>query len=330
MKKPQNFIFKKSIELKDLVEVKGHNFNLIAKNNSLKDFVNSFESIGFQASEIGRAIKVVKRMREENCLIYLGFTSNMVSSGLREIITFLVKNKLVNVIVATAGAIEEDILKTHKPFLLGSFRVSDSELRKKGINRIGDIFVPNERYIWFEKFIQPVLQRLLEKQKKSLINSRIFIQELALELERTKNKKREESFIFWAYKNNIPVFCPSIIDGSIGDMIYFFKQNHPEFSIDLSNDKTELDNITIKAEKTGVIILGGGIVKHFILNSNLMRGGADYAVYITTGFEADGSVAGALPEEAKSWGKITKKASSANVFCDATIAFPLIVAGAFI
>lgn len=331
IKRQHKFIFKKSIELNNLKEVKGHDFESLKKNNSLKEFISFFNAIGFQASELGKAIEVIKQMRKENALIYLGFTSNMISSGLRETITFLVKNRLVDILVTTAGGIEEDIIKTHKPFLLGTFNVSDTELRAKGINRIGDIFVPNERYIWFESFIQPILKRLLGKQKQgTLINSRIFVKELAIELEKSKDLKKNESYIYWAYKNSIPIFCPSIIDGSIGDMIYFFKQKHPEFSIDISNDKVELDNITINAQKTGVIILGGGIVKHFILNSNLMRGGTDFAVYITTGFEVDGSVAGAKPEEAKSWGKATKKASSANVFCDATIAFPLIVAGAFL
>ena len=132
-----------------------------------------------------------------------------------------------------------------------------------------------------------------------------------------------------AHKNNIPVFCPAITDGSIGDMIYFAKYKHPEFLIDVTQDMKKLNDLTFNAKKTGLIILGSGVVKHHILNTNMMRNGADYAVYINNAQEFDGSDAGARPDEAISWGKILPNSKSVKVFGDATILFPLIVAKCF-
>ena len=94
-------------------------------------------------------------------------------------------------------------------------------------------------------------------------------------------------------------------------------------------DHKDLIERTLKAEETGIIVLGAGIVKHTICNANMFREGAKYAVYINTAAEFDASDSGALPEEAKSWGKIAARAETVKVFCDATIAFPLLVAGAF-
>ena len=103
----------------------------------------------------------------------------------------------------------------------------------------------------------------------------------------------------------------------------------PEFTLDTAMDVKKMNDITMASEKTGLIILGGGIVKHHICNSNMMRNGADYAVYINNAAEFDASDAGARPDEAVSWGKILPDAKTVKVFGDATILFPLVVAGAF-
>ncbi|CAI7933231.1 unnamed protein product, partial [Closterium sp. NIES-54] len=141
----------------------------------------------------------------------------------------------------------------------------------------------------------------------------------------------EESVLYWAHKNGIPVFCPAITDGSIGDMLYFHSYSSPGLVIDLVQDVRRMDNEAVQADprRTGVIILGGGLPKHHICNANMMRNGADYAVYINTANEFDGSDSGARPDEAVSWGKIRVEAKAVKVFCDATIAFPLLVAETF-
>ena len=112
-------------------------------------------------------------------------------------------------------------------------------------------------------------------------------------------------------------------------MIHFFMYKHPDFKVDVASDIHRLNEYTICQKKTGIIILGGGIAKHHICNANMMRNGADYAVYINTEQEYNGSDAGAMPEEAVSWGKILPTAKRIKVYGDATILFPLLVAGSF-
>jgi deoxyhypusine synthase len=320
-KKARTNLLRKSEEVEGL-SIRGYDFD---KGVDWERIIDSFASTGFQATQFGKAIEIIKEMREEGAFIYLGFTSNMVSSGLRDIFRYLVKNKMVNFVVTTAGGIEEDIIKCLGDFKMGDFRANGGDLRKKGINRIGNIFVPNNRYVDFESFVQPILEELYQRQKRSgkVITSSELIWTLG---ERINDEK---SIYFWAYKNKIPIHCPAIGDGALGDNIYFFKFKHPDFSIDLTQDIKIINDTTIGLSKSGMIILGSGVVKHAILNANMLRNGADYSVYINNSQEFDGSDAGADPSEAISWGKIRPAAKSVKVFGDATILFPILVAKTF-
>ncbi|MBU0530123.1 MAG: deoxyhypusine synthase [Nanoarchaeota archaeon] len=325
-KKARDSILKKSDDPKDLPEIKGYDFD---SGLDFQRFLDSYNNVGFQASNLGKAIDIIKRMREEKEItIFLGFSSNMVTSGLRDIITYLVKHKMVHVLVTTVGGIEEDVIKTMKPFLLGRFDADGGNLRNMGINRTGNIFIPNDRYIAYEEFMNKFMAKMLERQKKEdVFCTSDFIKEMGKEL------TDESSYIYWASKNDIPVFCPAITDGSTGDMMYFFKKDNPDFKLDVTADIVRINDIALNAEKSGIISLGSGIMRHHMNNANLFREGADYAVYINSNLEFDGSDSGAKPEEAKSWGKITyDKDADKNIvkiYGDATIIFPLLVAGAF-
>ena len=296
--------------------VRGYDFN---KGVDWGGIVKSYKTTGFQATNLAKAIEIINKMRKEGAFIYLGYTSNLVSSGLRDIFRYLAEHKMVDVIVTTAGGIEEDIIKCLGDFIIGDFKVKGKELREKGINRIGNIFVPNSRYCRFEDFIMPILNRF----KDRTITSSELIETLGKEI------NNKESIYYWCWKNKIKVFCPAITDGSLGDMIYFFKMNNKDFKVDVSQDIVELNNSTIGKKKTGVIILGSGVIKHAVLNANMFRNGADYAVYINTEQEYNGSDSGALPDEAVSWGKLKKDCESVKVYADATLVFPIIAAECF-
>ncbi len=321
-------VMKKSKEIGS-GKINGYNFE---KKFVAKDFFDSFKDTGFQATNLGNAIEMVRKMRKENVRIFLGFTSNMATCGVRDNITFLVKNKLVYFLVTTTGGIEEDIIKTHKDFLHGDFNADGSWLRKNGVNRTGNIFIPNDRYVWFEQFIKPVLERFYERQKRTgqICDSVEFVKELGKELEKHPNKK--ESFVYWAYKNNINLLCVPLADGAIGDHIYMFKKEHKDFKIDLIKEWELLVDNVLEDEKSGAIIIGGSVPKHHIMNAFMMREGIEYTIYINTGFEGEGSNAGANPEEAKSWGKANtskKESESVKVWGEASIIFPILVAASF-
>jgi deoxyhypusine synthase len=319
-------IFKKSGKAEG-VPIRGYEFD---GSRDLKGLLQSYASTGAQASELAKAIEIVKNMRREKVRIFLGYTSNMVTTGNREVIRYLVEHKMVDVLVTTTGGVEEDFAKCFGHFVLGGFNADGAELREKGINRAGNVFIPNDRYIEFEKFFQPVLQKFLDRQKKEGVVATP--SEIIDRMGGIINNK--DSIYHWAHRNGIPVFCPAFMDGAVGDNVYFFNFNRlargEELKIDMARDHHRLIELAMSADETGIIILGGGVVKHTICNANMFREGAKYAVYINTAQEFDASDSGAMPDEAKSWGKIAASADTVKVFCDATIAFPLLVAGAFL
>lgn len=311
---------KQTADISKLPEIKGMNHE---KDFTIKRLIESLEGTGLQASNLAEAIKIIKEMREDKAKIFLGFTSNMISSGVRESIKYLVKNKLVDVVVTAVGGIEEDLLKIIESFRLGSFEAPGKMMYDTGINRIGNIFVTNNHYAKFELKIRPFLEDFYARNKGRTPNVYELTKELGLFI------NHEDSFLYWAAKNNIPVFCPVITDGALGDMIYFLKKKHKDFAIDISGDMAAIVDETLDADKTGTIILGGGAVKHHIMNAQLFREGADYAVYVNTGEAFDGSDSGGNFQEAMSWGKINPSTRFAKVHADASLVFALIVEAAF-
>ncbi|PRT52848.1 Deoxyhypusine synthase [Wickerhamiella sorbophila] len=329
-------VLKKS-EAFDGAVVDGIDFDAdTAKNASARTLIDGMRTMGFQASGIARGAEIIDKMRtwegkdddgnRVRTTIFLGYTSNLISSGMRSTIRYLVKHKLVSAIVTTGGGIEEDLIKCMAPTYMGEFSLKGSSLRDKGLNRIGNLIVPNDNYCQFEEWVMPILQTMCEEQNTQGINwtpSKV-IDRLGKEI------NNEESVLYWAHKNQIPVFCPALTDGSLGDMLFFhtFKEEQ-HMRVDLVEDIRRINTMAMNAARAGMIILGGGIVKHHIANACLMRNGADYAVYINTAQEFDGSDAGARPDEAISWGKIKADAEHVKIYCEVTAVFPLIVAATF-
>jgi deoxyhypusine synthase len=264
--------------------------------------------------------------------IFLGYTSNLISSGLRETLRYLVEHKHVAAIVTTAGGVEEDFIKCLAPTYLGAFSTPGAGLRQKGLNRIGNLVVPNSNYCAFEDWVVPILDKMLEEQEASKKTDEPLHWTPSKVIHRLGQEINDErSVYYWAWKNNIPVFCPALTDGSLGDMLYFhtFKSSPEQLRVDIVEDIRKINTIAVRAKRTGMVVLGGGIVKHHIANANLMRNGAESAVYINTAQEFDGSDAGARPDEAVSWGKIKLDGDSVKVYAEATVVFPLIVAATF-
>ncbi len=280
------------------------------------DAFSDFEHVGFQATNLGKAVKLIEKMKKEKATVFLTFTANMVASGLRGIFAEMCRKKFVDVIITTGGSLDHDLIRSEKPYLLGDFNADDKELHEKGINRIGNILVPSDRYEFLEKKMQPIFEKMYGERK--------IVSPSAIADEIGKSMKDEGSFLYWCAKNKIPVFCPGITDSAIGLQTYFFKQKKKDFGIDVTADMNELASLVLDSEKTGGIILGGGISKHHAIGVNILRGGLDYAVYVTTASEWDGSLSGAKTKEAVSWGKIRESASHITVNGDATIVLPLI------
>lgn len=143
---------------------------------------------------------------QTRCNVFLGYTSNLISSGLREVILHLVKHKQVACLVTTAGGIEEDFIKCLGKTYLADFNLDGADLRKRGMNRIGNLIVPNDNYCKFEDWLMPILDTMLAEQKASGVvwTPSAFIRRLGKEI------NDEESVYYWAYKVNTCLYASTL------------------------------------------------------------------------------------------------------------------------
>jgi deoxyhypusine synthase len=291
-----------------------------SKKRSVDELVLQMEKAwGFTAGKLAIGVKIMERMsKTRNCVKFLSFTGNLVATGTRGVLKELVKRKLVDIIVTTCGTLDHDVARCWKKYYRGSFVMNDAKLHEEGINRLGNVLVPNKSYgMIIEEKMQMLLQNLWKEGVKEISTS-LLCREIG------KRICNESSILYWAAKNNIPVFVPGIVDGAIGYQIWLFSQEH-DFRLNLLADSAALNETVFTAKKTGALIVGGGISKHHTLWWNQFRGGLDYAVYISTADEWDGSLSGARPREAVSWGKISEKAKHVMIEGDASIILPIMV-----
>ena len=284
----------------------------------VEELVDSFGNLGYQAAELSSAIDVILKMKRSGAKIYLTFTSNMVTSGLRGLFAQLIKLGMVDFIVTTSGAIEEDIMKAFgEDFEISSFYADDTQLHEKGENRVGNLVIRNESYMKFEDKMSEYLEKVYKKKP------RVSVSELLGEIGKELND--EKSIIYQASKRDIPIYCPGIADSAFGFHLFMFQQKHGDFVVDTILDMQRVVTELSFDEKKGLIALGGSISKHYAVFSALMGGGFDYAVYLTTAAHTSGSMSGATTQEAKSWGKLKDDAEAATVIGDVTITFPLMI-----
>jgi|TARA_Y100000310_G_scaffold343159_1_gene449489 deoxyhypusine synthase len=283
-----------------------------------EELVSSLSNVGFQSIELGKAVETIIKMKKNGAKIFLTFTSNMVTSGLRGFFAQLIKLEMVDMIVTTVGGLEEDIMKAHnEDFIIGDFSSDDLELYEKGINRVGNLYIKNESYVKFENLIKPMLLKIYEKKK------RLTVSEMLKEFGSTLND--ENSILYQASKNNIPIFCPAITDGALGFHLFMFQQDHDDFIVDIVKDFSSILLSVSHDDKKGIISLGGSISKHHAILAGMLNGGMDYAVYMTTAHSSSGSMSGATTKEAKSWGKVKDDSDVVTVIGDVTITFPLMM-----
>jgi deoxyhypusine synthase len=285
---------------------------------TIKECVDSFDSLGYQAVELSEAANVVMKMKRDGAKIFLTFTSNMATSGLRGFFSQLIRLKMVDIIATTSGSIEEDIMKSlGEDFQVSNFNADDTHLHEKGENRIGNLIIRNESYMKFEDKMNEFLEKIYEKKKR--ISASDLLKEVGFMLD------DENSILYQAAKNNVTIFCPGIADSAFGFHLFMFQQKHSDFVVDTIDDMKKATTDIGFDDKKGLIALGGSISKHYAVFSALLSGGFDYAVYMTTSYPTSGSFAGATTQEAKSWGKLKDDAQAATVIGDVTINFPIMM-----
>jgi deoxyhypusine synthase len=273
---------------------------------------------GFTAKKIGAAVDILEEMITSEFHLSLTFPACIIATGARGVIRELVRRDLVDLIITTCGTLDHDIARSYRDYYHGSFALDDVELHRKGVNRLGNVLVPNESYGGIiEEKMQAWLPELAEQQQRW--GTRELCTALGEHLD-------DSSILSWATRNDIPVYVPGITDGAVGSQIWMYAQTHP-FHIDLLKDEQELSDTFFSHEQNmGALIIGGGISKHHLIWWNQYRGGLDSAVYITTSPEWDGSLSGARMREGISWGKLQETARYVTVEGDATALLPLMTA----
>jgi deoxyhypusine synthase len=291
----------------------------INPNTKITDIFDQMsKSGGFESRNLAEGLDILSTMiSDKTCLKFLSFVGAVVSTGTRGIIRDMLAKKWFDVVITTCGALDHDIARHFSDYKMGSFTMDDSQLADQNIHRLGNVLVPMESY---GPLIEEKMQQILEECYKNGMKEMS-----TADITREIGKRLgEDSFLFWAQKNNIPVIVPGVMDGAVGSQIWMFSQKHSDFKLNMTQDANTLSGLVFKAEKSGAFMLGGGISKHHTLWWNQYREGLDYAVYITTAQEFDGSLSGALVREAISWGKVTQEAKQTTIHSEITTTLPFL------
>jgi len=276
---------------------------------------------GFTAKKVAEGARIVREMvRDRGCTVFLSFPAALVATGVRGVIRTLVERKMVDAIVTTCGTVDHDLARAWGAYYHGSFDLDDAALKKVGVHRLGNVLVPKESYgPMLERRVQPILEELWTFGIRS-ISTRDLLWEFG------KRVKDRKSILYWAARNEVPIFVPAIFDGAFGSQLWSFWQDHRQFRVDEMADEQALADLVFTAKRAGALVIGGGVSKHHTIWWNQFRDGLDYAVYVTTAPEWDGSLSGARVREAISWNKVRVKAEQVTIEGDASVILPLLVA----
>ncbi len=290
---------------------------------SVGDLVKEMSDAGvLGAGKLGEASQLVAEMfSDPDYTVFLTLSGALVPAGFRRIIHDLIDDEYVNVLVTTGANMVHDMVEAlGYKHIVGSFQAEDKRLRRENIGRIGDIYIEQKAFQALEKWLSKAIEAIPEERRQRISGAEL-LNEIG------KKIKDKESILAAAAEKNVPVICPAFIDSIAGFQMWMFGQDKTLRLDPFLDTKTIMDKV-YDARKVGIIILGGGVPKHFALFANTFREGVDAAVQITMDRPEPGGLSGASLEEAISWGKVKPKGKAVTVICDATIAFPLVIAAA--
>ena len=303
----------------------------LEKTKNIADLLDQFADASIQARNLGQAAKVFERMvtDEERPTILLGLAGPLVAAGLRKVIRDLIHHNLVDVVVSTGAILYQDYYAAKGGVhAAGNPEADDAQLRELMIDRIYDTYVDEEKFQEFDTAIG----RFADTLEPRNYSSREFIAKLS------ETINDENSILVTARKKGVPIFCPAINDSSIGIGLtehYHVakKMGRPRIAIDSIRDNYELTQIVINSKRTSAIYIAGGVPKNYINDSVVMgyifgldTGGHKYALQLTTDVPHWGGLSGSTLSEARSWGKVNKKANYAMAFIEPSVSLPLLTA----
>jgi deoxyhypusine synthase len=299
---------------------------------------------GYQGRKLAETIQVWSKMlKKKKIVIWFGLAGAMVPAGMRKIISYLIRRRMVDVIVSTGANLYHDCVEALGiKHYVGTHLADDVKLRKMRIDRIYDVFASEKKFYWVDSWIERDFSRTLRDYY--LHSSREILYLLGKRLNQVAKDKN--SILINAYKQKVPIFCPAFGDSSIGFSVMFANRRKIVQKVgdkkvilrrkrivwDGLKDVDESSKITEKAKTTGVIYIGGGVPKNFIQQTAVIASyqtrhdkSHSFAIQISTDLPQWGGLSGCTFEEGKSWGKIGPYAKMVQCYADATIALPFVV-----
>ena len=313
------------------------------KNKSISQLLAEMGKTAYQGRKLGEAVDVYEAMlKEKDLTIVMGFAGSMSTAGQWKIINWLIQNRYIDVLVSTGANISEDIVEAMGyTYWQGTHQTNDQELLEADVNRYYDVYGKETDY----REMETLMTNGIMKLKKNFPYTSA---ELLYQFGKYLNKQGVKSIVATAAENKVPIFSPAIADSAYGEAFLMAKnQGHP-IILDSVKEFDQFVGIGEKARDIGVIYIGGGVPKDFTQliaisvspktkdegvpgrKGHLRKGIKEYyyphkyAIQITTDSPQWGGLSGCTLEEAISWGKIDQTGKRAVVYCDATIALPLI------
>src|SRR6266540_1179542 len=195
------------------------------------------EGGGFTAKKVAVGVDILRAMfRDRGCTTFLSFPAALVATGVRGVLRTLVEKKLVDAVITTCGTADHDLARVWRDYYHGDFEMDDVKLHRLGVNRLGNVLVPNESYgIVLERKLQPWLRAMFRDQKAWSTK------ELLWEFGRRAGDPKP--ILYWCWRNRIPIVVPAITDGAVGYQLWSFWQEHKDFRIEEFRDERNLSDI---------------------------------------------------------------------------------------
>lgn len=298
------------------------------------ELIDEYGNAGIGAADLHEATDVVAEMFADDTTVFFGLAGAMVPTGMRAIVADLIRDGHIDVLVTTGANLTHDAIeaiggKHHHGGVNGEHadREHDEQLRDEGVDRIYNVYLPQEHFALFESHLRDEVFPAFDEP----VSIRAFTEQLGRANAAVNERERIEEdpgIAATAAKHDVPVYVPAIQDSVLGLQAWLRSQVDP-FSLDALTDMSDLNDIAYEADSTGAFVVGGGVPKNFVLQTMLVTPDAyDYAVQLTMDPPQTGGLSGASLDEARSWGKLEKNARNVSVYADATVTLPLVVAGA--
>ncbi|WP_435175470.1 deoxyhypusine synthase [Halorussus sp. AFM4] len=303
------------------------------------ELADAYGDAGIGAADLHEAVDIYAEMLgDDEVTNFFGLAGAMVPTGMRRIVADLIRDGHIDALVTTGANLTHDAIEaiggkhhhgTDEPGEDRSLRDHDEQLRDEQVDRIYNVYLPQEHFALFEDHLRSGVFPAVEGE------SAVSIRELTEALGRANSEVNDREGVdegagvaAAAYENDVPIYCPAIQDSVLGLQAWMYSQT-ADFTLDALADMTTITDQAFDAEKSGAMVVGGGVPKNYVLQTMLVSPEAyDYAVQLTMDPPQTGGLSGATLDEARSWGKLEKAARNASVYADATITLPLVVAAA--